>query len=106
MVSKNAKSSFTVLTRRAQRVPEAAAQLSHILRGQMDHLAEPAIEVAAETGDPIGRVLAEELKERPRPELALKLVERLPAQSIALREFGVIATQQALTALRRAQKPW
>lgn len=53
---------LTVLTRIAARCPEEASQLRRTLEKRLKRLAEPALEVALATGEPIGRVLTELLQ--------------------------------------------
>ena len=70
-------------------------------RATSDHLAtqwSAALEVAQETGDPIGRLLAEALDTQPQPRLAAQIEAALPEETVALRELSVVATRQALEA--------
>jgi hypothetical protein len=91
-----ARRPLTVLTHAARASESAESALRGILREQLASVWEPAIDVATETGDPIGALLAEALKETPHPELAEEMVTRLPWETVALRELAVVATQQAL----------
>lgn len=50
---------LTVLTRLAQRQEQGKALLGKMLTGRLADLIEPALDVAAETGQPIGTILAE-----------------------------------------------
>lgn len=51
-------SALTVLTRLAGRRPEEERWLERAFEGHVEELAEPALAVAVEVGDPVGRVLA------------------------------------------------
>ena len=91
-----ARRPLTVLTRAARASESAESALRGILREQLASVWEPAVDVAVETGDPIGDLLAEALTETPQPELAEEMVTRLPESTVALGELAVVATQQAL----------
>ncbi len=82
---------LTVLTRLAQRKPESANLLERALSGDLELLAEAAMDVAVETGDPIGRVLAKSLSDRPDSALAKTIESKVPEQTVALRELAVAA---------------
>ncbi len=74
---------LTYLTRIAGRKEHARSWLTRSLEGQrFEELVELALEVAIETGDPIGRVLANRLEEAPpsAPHAALlqRLLDKLP----------------------------
>ncbi|MFY9826481.1 MAG: hypothetical protein WAM82_34275 [Thermoanaerobaculia bacterium] len=64
---------LTVLTRLARRDPKQMDWLSVALRGRLDQLGEIALNVAVETGDPMGPVLAKEIDASE----AIKVVSRL-----------------------------
>ncbi len=98
-----AQTALTVLTRLAQRRPEPGkAWLASAFRGErLEQLAEPALEVAIETGDPVGIVLAREVEERASRELARRLMDRCDEshylQSVRLREVGLASTRRCYT---------
>ncbi len=90
--SQSLYSSLTRLTRLAQRREEALAWLDQALLRNLDALAPVALEVAVETGDPIGRVLAGRVDDLTF-ELTLRLMSRcndneheasLPLSEVAL----------------------
>ena len=90
---------LTRLTRLAQRQPQARRWLQEAFSGRLAYLAEPAIEVAAETGDPIGSVLAEKIRQEPKPEICARIVDLceddLHALSVPTR-LALVATRQLL----------
>jgi tetratricopeptide (TPR) repeat protein len=91
---------LTVLTRLAQRKNAAApGQLKTILTAHTEVLAEPAINVAIQTGDPIGQILAKVLEVHNDPQLAARLVEMIPKDTVALREVAAVTTGQSLARL-------
>lgn len=89
---------LTVLTRLAQRRPEGGEWLKVAFHGRLEQLAEIALDVAVETGDPIGMVLAREIEEDGTEELARRLMKRCSEgrflSSLHLREAGLAATQK------------
>lgn len=91
---------LTVLTRMAARKSEQAAHLACAFEGRLEQLAEPALEVAVETGDPIGKVLALKVEDGCNPKLALRLLRLCQKDffdsSVPLREVAVAATQNSL----------
>ncbi len=85
---------LTVLTRIAQRREvEGVAWLKQTLALDLERLLPLAIEVAQETGDPIGQVAAKVLEEQPNVAVAESLENRLPDQSTALRELAMVTTK-------------
>lgn len=91
---------LTLLTRLAQRQPDQAERLEQALVGRLQALAEPAVTVAVETGDPLGQVLAVLVHERPLPELVERLAERCEESAlrnvVTLRELAAVVAQQQL----------
>lgn len=81
---------MTQLTRLAARRAEGSRWLLAALAGRLDTHAEAALDVAVETGDPIGQVLAGLIETSAGPALALRLtarcIERERRDSIPLRE--------------------
>jgi Trypsin-like peptidase domain/Tetratricopeptide repeat len=91
---------LTVLTRAARTYDAAAVALGDVLRDELPSLWAAAIEVAVETGDPVGALLAQALTESPRPEIVAAMLTRLPDDTVALRELASVATEQALLEVR------
>ncbi len=91
---------LTVLTRLSQRRPTQSRQLRDALDGRLAELAPIAIQVGVETGDPIGRVLADCLASNPDPALAARLHPLIPDDTVALRELAVAVTIQYLDQVR------
>lgn len=98
------KSALTLLTRLAQRRPVEARQLERALSGRFRRLASLAVDVAVETGDPIGRIAASLLDAEPDAALAERLFPLLPTETVALRELAVEVTRQCLAAARAASE--
>src|ERR1700720_4587679 len=57
-----AHTALTVMNRLARRSPVASTWLRHALAAHLDSLAEGTLDVATETGDPVGRDLAQALR--------------------------------------------
>lgn len=68
---------LTVLDRLARGQPEAERWLEQAVGLDTASVAEAAISVAVETGDPIGRVVADHLTRHPEPELSSTLEPRV-----------------------------
>ena len=88
------KHGLTVLTRLAARRPEEQVRLRSALGGRLETLAIPALNVAIESGDPIGRVLADLFEQRSYDELSLSVEENLPVETTALRELALVLMRQ------------
>ncbi len=100
-----AHNGLTVLTRLAQRDPAQAGWLDRALSNRLDRLAEIALIVAIESGDPIGRVLADVLARDADPELAAKLIRLLPERTVALRETKLEVIRLHLDGLHATPEP-
>src|SRR5262249_4792889 len=73
--------------------PGLEAALMEVLASDLEGLAPSAISVAIQTGDPIGRLLAQVLDGQDDVPLALLgLVEQLPQQTVSLREVAALLT--------------
>lgn len=92
----DAHSTLMVLTRLCQRRPEQLGLLRRALDGRLRELAPVAIEVALETGNPLGPALADCLYQGPDPELATEIHERIPDQTVSLRELAAISALQCV----------
>jgi tetratricopeptide (TPR) repeat protein len=96
---------LTVLTRLALRRPEEERWLRQAFEGHVEELAEPALAVAVEFGDPVGRVLADFVSEV-SGELAERLMDRCDAEdyqlSLPLREVACEATYRRLEICRQS----
>jgi tetratricopeptide (TPR) repeat protein len=98
---------LTRLNRLAQWREEGQRWLEIKLSTDLGGLAEPAVRVAAETGDPIGTVLNRLLGLTPQdPELLERLLHLLEddvySRSIPLSELGLTVTEWAIASLRTA----
>lgn len=92
---------LTYLTRIARRKEYDRAWLIRAFAGRpLEELAEAALEVAVETGDPIGKILADRIEQAPRSDAHYRLVERLleklPEHSLALSELAALLPSQLL----------
>jgi tetratricopeptide (TPR) repeat protein len=96
---------LTVLTRLAKRRGEARRWLEQAFSGDLERLAAPAIEVAIETGEPIGPVLAEAL-EKQSLQQPWRLEPLIPYPTTALREVAVVVMEQLRQRLQQMPQPW
>ncbi|HEX5080070.1 MAG TPA: tetratricopeptide repeat protein [Geminicoccaceae bacterium] len=99
------QNALTVLTRLAQRRPDAERWLEQAFAGDLERLAEPAIRVAIETGPPMGKVLAQALTLQPLKEPA-RLEPMIPGKTAELIEVGVVVLTQQWSRLLATPKPW
>lgn len=93
-----ARHALTHLTRLAKRVPQQRALLESALRGRLPLLAKAAIDVALETGDPMGEALAGVFRDEGSGELAEQLHDLVPAETTSLRELAVDVTRLVVQA--------
>ncbi len=98
--------SLTLLTRLARRRPEAARWLAAALSRDLGRLSFVALDVALETGDPIGTILARLATESASPELLATLAERCDGDpyrnSVLLMELALAVTDHRASSLRAA----
>lgn len=90
----NQKSALTTLTRLCQTNPSNTIYLKQALRKDLRKFSLYAVEIAKETGDPIGKVLAECLVEYPDSDLYITLSENLTESSIALGEVHLLVAEE------------
>ena len=93
---------LTVLTRSARVHEPAAAALLAALKAHLPKVWRAAVTVARQTGDPMGRLLAEALERTPYPEPALRLTLEVPFDTVALRLPAVVSAEHAFTYFTRA----
>lgn len=108
--TRHIKEALTRLTRLAQRKPIARRWLDRSLSGRLPQLAEPAVDVAVETGDPLGPALAERIREEASVELAKRIMalclDETRTDSVALFEVLLESARKCLSAYRlRWQRP-
>jgi hypothetical protein len=100
-------STLTVLTRLAQRRPSLSSWIGVALGSNLEMLAQAAIDVAVETGDPVGTQLALALEQSDSIEVLLQIRQRCDEDkyqlSVPLREVAHVATEKWLTLLRARQ---
>ena len=101
LTRENTYQGLTRLTRMAQELGEAGeGWLQQVFARRLGQTAEWAVEIVAETGDPIGRVLARHLVETEVSSgLVLRLLERCQqpevSRSVPLRELALVVTRMA-----------
>lgn len=104
----DAASTLTNLARIARRREHARAWLTRAFQGRrLDELAESALEVAIETGDPIGEVLAEAVDGAGSIALAERLARTLVdddrfSTAVPLRKLAIVANRKMLRHLEAA----
>lgn len=91
-----ARHGLTHLARLAKRQPQQAALLASALSTRLPALARIAIEVAVETGDPMGGVLAQVFRLEGTTALANELHDRMPSETVALLDLAVEVTRLAV----------
>jgi len=91
---------LTVLTRAARDHDNCRQALADALAAHFGRIWPTAIVIAQETGDPIGRLLAETLEREPSRERVEAIASALPEQTVALRELAAAASRQIVEALR------
>src|SRR5437763_16971229 len=95
---------LTLTTRLAQRRASGKALLATVRTGRLADLIDPALEVAVETGQPIGAVLAQCFGKEGTDELAewlaLKLAEDPYRIVWPLHEVALVATRRYLDLFR------
>lgn len=100
----DSKHALTVLNRLAARSPEHVLRIEEALRGRLEDLASVVLDVAVETGDPIGRALALQIEEETSLSVVAQLVESCDQPgyraSVPLLEVSLVATEKLLEFLR------
>jgi tetratricopeptide (TPR) repeat protein len=96
---------LTVLARLAQRRPDAERWMEQTLAGDLERLAEPAIQVAIEIGHPMGKILAEALQKQPLGDPS-RLEPLIPSKTTELLGVGVVVMAQQWSRLQVIPKPW
>jgi tetratricopeptide (TPR) repeat protein len=99
---------LTVLTRLTQRRSDQRRWIEEGLRSRLESLAEAAVNVAVRVGDPIGQILAAELRLQGSKELIIRL-QQLCAQdqyiySVPLREVVLFTLERARELLLEERK--
>lgn len=107
MFTDSPKISLTTLTRLAQRNPTARQWIEKALSHRQEDLIESALEVALETGDPIGRVLDEifqDIEDRKLLSRVMRWFDARPfGDPVPLMELALTVTRRLLT--RRLARP-
>jgi tetratricopeptide (TPR) repeat protein len=85
-----------VLNQMTSHAPEGEVWLADILQSDPQRFVPPGMQVAIETGDPMGLVLAAVLDQHPTPILARQIERALPQKTTILREFAAVVTRQCL----------
>jgi tetratricopeptide (TPR) repeat protein len=92
--SLDVKHGLTVLTRLAARRPDQRNRVAQALHGRLPALAPVAVDVAIETGDPIGVVLAELLADHAYDDIVKGVEVLLPVQTTSLRELALLVVRK------------
>jgi hypothetical protein len=98
---KQLQNAFTLLTRLAKYKSERESWIRDNLKKDFKRLAEPAFQAAMETGDPLGRIMAQVMKETQDVEVAFDLVEKLPDKSVAFMELALEVTKVCYEEVKR-----
>jgi tetratricopeptide (TPR) repeat protein len=97
----SASGALTALTRLVQRRPEQRWWLEKALSGRLEHLADIALQVAVETGDPIGSVLAKLIEREESIDLVESILTRFDESSyrdsVALFDTVLVSTRRVLS---------
>ena len=84
---------LTHLARLARRRPQEVTLLHKALHGRLEQLGRLAIEVAIETGEPMGKALVEVLRAEATTVIAHRLHDLIPSETVVLRELALEATR-------------
>lgn len=87
---------LTKLVRACKDNPATLKHLQSVLTKHLDSTALLAVEVAQETGDPIGKLLAESLAQSDNVDLIFDVYDKLPNHSVALMEVNLTLSQRML----------
>jgi tetratricopeptide (TPR) repeat protein len=98
------KRALTIMTRAAQRERSVRSSLESAIAANLEAVWLAAVDVAEETGDPLGEILTVVIKRDPRPAIMGPLLFRLPQSTVSLRALGEFATRAALEVVRRGSQ--
>ncbi|WP_372394610.1 hypothetical protein ABMY26_00965 [Azospirillum sp. HJ39] len=98
---------LTRLTRAARDRPRGASarRLRRLLAEHIDRLADEALTVALETGEPMAKLLANAIRRRKDPTLARRVADGLRAQHPALIEIGTACWTVIVRTMLRGDDP-
>lgn len=88
---------LVVLTRLADRRADETRWLEAALRGRLERLVFPAMEVAVQNGEPLGAVLANIAGDEASLELAGAIYACCPNKSVALNNLSIVMIRKILT---------
>jgi tetratricopeptide (TPR) repeat protein len=97
-----AKPLLTSLAFAARSHPAVEGPLHEVIAPHLEDVWEVVIEVAQETGEVTGRAATAAVEGGLAPDLALEMVSKLPASTVALLEFSAIVVEAALEATMAA----
>lgn len=106
MMIKQKKEALTRLTRFCKTNPENIKHLQKTLTKYLKTAALLAVDVAQESGDPIGKVLSDCLIELDDPTLLFDVYEKLPTDSIALRDVNWVITKHMVELAQQTPDDW
>jgi hypothetical protein len=98
------KRALTVMTRAAQRDPSVRRSLEIAIAANLEAVWLTAVDVAKETGDPLGDVLTAVIRHDPRPDIVAQLLFRLPQDTVALRALGEFVTRASLDLVKSGSR--
>ena len=108
-----ARNYFLALARRAEANPEAADVLSSVLAGRVAEYWEPAFEAAMQAAENfefahvhpvIDEVIAKSLREKPDLNLIAELYNRIPLDTVLLKETGLEVFRQTVKAMENRNR--
>lgn len=94
-----------MIARTAHQHRAAKAVLDEAIAAGIDRLWRPAMDVAQETADPIGQILATVLARDPRPDIVGAVQVLLPESTVSLRELAVVAAQASVAIACQGGEP-
>jgi hypothetical protein len=93
------RSALTQLTRLARREPQAEEWIRARLKSRMPSIIQPAIEVAAETGEPMPTLLAEAIRAHGSAEVIEQVARSVPIDLQALQAVAIASLESLLADL-------
>ena len=100
MNNKQRYEALTRLVRSCKSNPENVKHLQNILTNYLESSALIAVDVAQESGDPIGQALAESLGKSDNTSLLFDIYDKLPTNSVALMEVNLIIAKRMVELAR------
>lgn len=100
------KRALTIMTRAAQRDPSVRGSLEIAIEANLEAVWLTAVDVAKQTGDPLGDILTAVIRRNPRPDILTQLLFLLPQDTVALRALAEFVTRASLDIVKAtSQEP-